>query len=232
MSEGGAGIRGVRELIINFHGVGPHPDEIGPGERLVWWDEEPFLDALDQIRIMRHQVPVSITFDDGNMSDARIALPALEQRGLHATFFVCARRIGKCKYLDKPAIDDLLKGGMRVGSHGMNHVNWRACSDDELDVEVSGSKRLLEDVLGAPVSEVAIPFGSYDRRVLRSIGKAAYSCAYTSDGGLADMRRWLRPRNTLDRTWQNSEINLVDAASINGLANLTRLAKKYFKRLR
>ncbi|HET6350377.1 MAG TPA: polysaccharide deacetylase family protein, partial [Candidatus Krumholzibacteria bacterium] len=36
---------------------------------------------------------VGLTFDDGNASDYRHALPVLTGYGFHATFFVCADRI-------------------------------------------------------------------------------------------------------------------------------------------
>ena len=78
-----------------------------------------------------------ITFDDGNQSDAKIALPALVKRGLRASFFICAGRIGRPGYLDRVAIRDLLDAGMEVGSHGMRHLDWRKIDDTTLNVEIS-----------------------------------------------------------------------------------------------
>ena len=41
-----------------------------------------------------------ISFDDGNASDLEIGLPALLERGLTATFFVLAGRLGRPGSLD------------------------------------------------------------------------------------------------------------------------------------
>lgn len=41
------------------------------------------------------RILIELTFDDGNASDLTIAAPALQARGLAASFFVCASRIGQ-----------------------------------------------------------------------------------------------------------------------------------------
>jgi peptidoglycan/xylan/chitin deacetylase (PgdA/CDA1 family) len=48
-------------------------------------------DILDAVAARRggERYPVAITFDDDLASHAALALPALERRGLHATFFLC-----------------------------------------------------------------------------------------------------------------------------------------------
>ena len=63
-------------------------------------------------------MPVVITFDDGNESDALIALPELVKRNLKAFFFVVGGRIGLPHYLDRVALRDLISAGMEIGSHG------------------------------------------------------------------------------------------------------------------
>ena len=136
------------------------------------------------------------------MSDAKVALPALVERGLTASFFVCAGRIGKSNYLDAAAIRDLLGAGMTIGSHGMRHQDWRKLHDAALDTEISSARQLLANICGREIDEVSIPFGSYDRRVLARMRLEAFRHAYTSDGGMVQGDRWLKPRNTLDRSWQ------------------------------
>ena len=49
----------------------------------------------------------------------------------------------------------------------MLHRPWRELGDSALHEELVDAKRILEDVVGRPVTEAACPFGSYDRRVLR-----------------------------------------------------------------
>jgi peptidoglycan/xylan/chitin deacetylase (PgdA/CDA1 family) len=157
-----------RELILNFHGLGMPHSGVGADEEPFWLSRRTFVAMIDRIAFMGEDAgaPTSITFDDGNASDATIALPELVKRGLTATFFVCADRIGLPHYLDRSAIDDLLQAGMAIGSHGMRHRDWRKLDDGALDEEISGARARLADVCGKPVQMASIPFGSYDRRVL------------------------------------------------------------------
>ena len=191
----------MKELILNFHGVGAMPDWVGPQEAAVWWDENSFLTALDDVSaaasMFAHRI--ALTFDDGNASDAEIALPALVKRSLTATFFVCAGRIGSPNYLASADIAKLLQGGMTIGSHGMNHINWRRASDRELEYETEGARKRLEDICGQRIDVVAIPFGSYDRRVIAQLRRSQWRCVYSSDGGFARSSAWFKPRQTLIR---------------------------------
>jgi peptidoglycan/xylan/chitin deacetylase (PgdA/CDA1 family) len=194
----------MEQIFLNFHGVGEPTPESDLAERKFWWDEAPFLSALDGISEVMSRPPsaVRLTFDDGNASDVKIVLPALVKRGMTGWFFVCAGRIGMRGYLDVAAIRDLLSAGMRIGSHGMYHRDWRTLDDADLEAEIGGAKRILEDVCGAGIDDVSIPFGSYDRRVLTKVRSERYYSAYTSDGGTVRPGSWLKTRNTLDRSWQ------------------------------
>ena len=140
---------------------------------------------------------VRITFDDGNASDVEHALSALRERGLSASFFVVAGRLGTPGFLDASDVRALAAAGMTVGCHGMHHVAWRHLDDRALHEELVGAKRIIEEVVERPVTEVACPFGSYDRRVLRSLRRCEYRTVYTSDGGTTASDDWLQTRNTV-----------------------------------
>jgi peptidoglycan/xylan/chitin deacetylase (PgdA/CDA1 family) len=90
-----------RRINLTFHGIGRTERNLEPGEELLWLDEEEFASALDAI-VGRGDV--RITFDDGNASDVEHALPQLRQRGLTATFFVVAGRLGAPGFLDATGI--------------------------------------------------------------------------------------------------------------------------------
>jgi peptidoglycan/xylan/chitin deacetylase (PgdA/CDA1 family) len=188
-----------RELILNFHGIGtPHP-AVGPDERRVWMSREKFAALLDHVAAVQaaQPMPIAITFDDGNASDADIALEELSRRNLKAAFFVCAGRLDTPQYLSRAAVRDLLDAGMQVGSHGMHHRDWRTLDDATLDEEIGTARLQLEEACGRPVTTVAIPFGAYNRRVLTRVRAEGFACAYTSDRGYARRTAWLKPRNTL-----------------------------------
>ena len=95
-------VTGMREIILTFHGIGDPPAGTDAAELRYWWDESSFLLALDHISAAPSTVRLAthITFDDGNASDAKIALPGLTKRGLTASFFICAGRIRAPGYVD------------------------------------------------------------------------------------------------------------------------------------
>jgi peptidoglycan/xylan/chitin deacetylase (PgdA/CDA1 family) len=198
----------LRELILNFHGLGEAPASVNEQEKLYWWSTSSFARLLDLIldHSIRANPQISITFDDGNESDALLALPELAKRQLKASFFVCAGRIGKPHYLDKSMIKDLLGSGMSVGSHGMYHRDWCVLGSKEMDEEIVDARKRIEDISQTAVTTVAIPFGSYNRRVLMRLMQEQWDCIYTSDRGTARPAAKFKPRETMYASMQNREL--------------------------
>ena len=228
------GMPEMKELILNFHGVGEPPSGTEDTDLTYWWDEAPFLSTLDAVVASKQtsNIPIKITFDDGNISDFRFALPALKARGLKASFFVCAGRVGLNGYLCADAIKELLKAGMTIGSHGMHHRDWRQLGSTELYQEVVEAKLILKGVCGCEITEVAIPFGSYDRRILTELRLAGYRRVYNSNGGLARRDSWLKTRNTLDKFRSGRYVIENTIAGDAAAARLRRFLIGSYKRLR
>ncbi len=221
-------------LVLTFHGIGEIPAHVGPSERPFWFTQSEFAAMLDEIgRASRSTgLPIQITFDDGNDSDARLALPALVERDLTADFFVCAGRLGQPGYLDESQLLELRDAGMRIGSHGWGHVDWRRIDDASMDRELRGARERLSEVLGREVGEVAIPFGSYDRRVLGMLRRDGVRTAYTSDRGRASGRSWLVARETCTATWEASTIRRIAGTGPSAPARVRRSLARLVKRLR
>ena len=137
------------QLILEFHGIGsPHGGVTDKNEPMYWLSRETFVSLLQAIVVTREgsDLPVAITFDDGNESDALIALPELAKRNLKAIFFVVGGRIGMPHYLDRAALRDLVSAGMEIGSNGMHHCDWRKLDSMTLHVEVHDARRRIEDL--------------------------------------------------------------------------------------
>jgi peptidoglycan/xylan/chitin deacetylase (PgdA/CDA1 family) len=184
----------ARQVNLTFHGIGEPGRRLDPGERRVWVSRDQFLSVLDRVS---GRDDVTISFDDGNRSDVEHALPALVQRGLDATFFVVAGRVGMPGFLDEREVRALADAGMRIGCHGMRHRPWRGLDSVALHEELVQAKSVLERLGGRAVTQAACPFGSYDRRVLRTLRGSGYRHVYTSDGGSARRGEFLQARNSV-----------------------------------
>lgn len=225
------GVTGARELILTFHGLGEPPEAAADAERKVWV-------AVEWLRAIVDVLPptgVSLAFDDGNSSDVELALPVLAERGLSARFFPLTGRIGAAGYLGAADIAGLDAAGMRVGSHGCHHRDWRKLDATELHEELAGSRRTLGELTGSDVTEAACPFGSYDRRVLRALRTAGYRRVFTSDGGTTTPGSWLAARASVHRGlalqhWV--QLAAAGAAGAGARPGPVQLGKRLVKRVR
>jgi peptidoglycan/xylan/chitin deacetylase (PgdA/CDA1 family) len=184
---------------VTVHGVGTPPRPVDDDEARVWISVDQ-LEALLDTAVGREDVV--ITFDDGNRSDLELGLPRLLDRGLTARFYVCAGLLGEPGRLDEADVRELRDAGMVIGSHGWSHRDWRTLdwgTPEAVDVEseLVHAPRRLAEVIGVPVTEVAVPFGSYDRRVLHALHGSFATRVYTSDGGWARHGTWLQPRTSI-----------------------------------
>jgi peptidoglycan/xylan/chitin deacetylase (PgdA/CDA1 family) len=183
-----------RSINLTFHGVGEPPRPLDPGEADVWVSLEKFLAVLDRVA---ERTDVAISFDDGNVSDVERALPALRERGMRATFFIVAGRLGEPHFVDEGNVRSLVAAGMEIGCHGMRHRPWRGLDGSALHEELVEAKTILEGVTGRSVTGAACPFGSYDRRVLATVGRSGYHHVYTSDRGMARRDSFVQARNSI-----------------------------------
>lgn len=214
-------------MILTFHGVGEIPGHVEGSERGVWVERDLFESILDDVR---DRDEVAITFDDGNRSDVDVAMPALAERGMSATFFVLADRLGAPGYLGADDLAELRAAGMSIGCHGSAHLLWRSLDSDALRRDVAGGRSELERALGRDVTEASCPFGGYDRRVLRELRRLGFTRVYTSDGGWTRGGRWLQARNTVTADWQPLR-DLLEGREPRK-ARATRAAKQVGRRLR
>nr|WP_184829428.1 polysaccharide deacetylase family protein [Jiangella mangrovi] len=143
---------------------------------------------------------VRLSFDDGNASDTTVALPALKERGLRATFFALAGRLDDPVSLSAADLQDLRAAGMEIGSHGWDHVPWRGLSPADARRELVEARAAIAEASGGPVAEVALPLGRYDRRLLGRLRGAGYDAVYTSDRFPARSQWWLQARYSVTAT--------------------------------
>ena len=216
-------------VIVNVHGIGAPNRPLDPGEDVAWVSVAQFEQVLDAA-VGRNDV--RLTFDDGNASDVEVALPRLLERGLRAEFYIAAGLLGEPGRLDKDGVRELCRAGMPVGSHGWAHRDWRRLTAEQEHEEFVEAPRMLGELTGTPVSRASIPFGSYDRHVLRRLRQAAVSRAYTSDGGRTRESNWLQARNSLRNTLDAEWVRRVVLGTPSLPLRARQLAARTVKRTR
>jgi peptidoglycan/xylan/chitin deacetylase (PgdA/CDA1 family) len=123
-----------------------------------------------------------ITFDDGHRSNYEIAFPILSRFAVKATFFILAGRVGSNpQYVSWEQAREMASDGHCIGSHGWSHRMLTQCSSSELDRELSGAKREIEDRLGVEVDSISAPGGRWDERVVKACAVAGYKYFFHSN---------------------------------------------------
>jgi len=213
---------------LNFHGIGEPRRKLEADEAPYWVSPRQFEQVLAQVA--KAPEGFQITFDDGNLSDHDIALPALVNHGVQARFFVLTGRIGTPGSLDAAHLRALSEAGMMIGSHGVDHTAWPTLSDTDLKHELQTSRARLEDICGHAITEAGIPFGRYDARVLRALRAAGYTAAWSSDGGSFRHHTFLRPRTSLRGDMGDEAVQAILSNHMPPLRRLRRAVRMVQKR--
>ncbi|HEY4706125.1 MAG TPA: polysaccharide deacetylase family protein [Thermodesulfobacteriota bacterium] len=135
---------------------------------------------------------VALTFDDGYDDNFRGAFLPLAEAGMRATWFIVSGAIGKGanwdqgpgrRMLDGKQLREMESCRMEIGSHTRSHPRLTETGAGEIEEEISGSKKDLEDVLGSPVGSFAYPYGLHDEASVAAVRAAGYTAACTTRTG-------------------------------------------------
>ncbi len=169
-------------LYFLYHELRPEPSRYAYVVSCAEFEEHLRLYARTHEPPVRGRLRPEISFDDGNVSDVRYALPALQRAGLQAHFFITAGWTGsRAGFMSDAELRTLGAASMTVGAHGWSHTLLTACSDAELRVELVDAKSRLEQALGRAVETMSLPGGRCNRRVLRACREAGYTAVFTSE---------------------------------------------------
>jgi peptidoglycan/xylan/chitin deacetylase (PgdA/CDA1 family) len=212
-----------------FHGIGTPARELEPGEDPYWITPDLFGEILDYAST---RPGVELSFDDGNASDVEVALPALRTRGLVASFFPLAARIGQPGSVDASGVRMLRADGMIIGSHGMHHQRWRGLGADALDEELVSARSVIAEAAGVSVTTAACPLGSYDRRVISRLRTLKYTRVFTSDRAVAKSSAWLQPRFSIRRDDTIDDVRALVEVPVGSISQFKSSLRMTAKRWR
>jgi peptidoglycan/xylan/chitin deacetylase (PgdA/CDA1 family) len=139
-----------------------------------------------------------ITFDDGTDDFYDTAWPILRDCDLSAEVFIVTDLVGHeaiwdaeygqpAPLMDADKIKDLVREGVRFGSHLATHRAADGLASTELAAELALSRSVLEAWTGAPVTEFAAPYGISDDRLINLARRCGYNTIFTSHQGVAQL---------------------------------------------
>ncbi|MBI3584684.1 MAG: polysaccharide deacetylase family protein [Nitrospinae bacterium] len=208
--------------ILNYHSIHPDlPFSTSPSEfsrQMEYLADNFAMSSLSKVYEMRVELkPLQertavVTFDDGYEDNYLHAFPILARLGIKATIFVTTgfvngevdiaqrdKTYADLKALSWEQIFEMKKWGILFGSHTHTHPILSKIPLNEARNEIAHSKKVLEDVIGAPVEHFAYPLGQPNTfnssiiEILKETGfKLACSALWGNDNkdiGLYKLRR-------------------------------------------
>jgi peptidoglycan/xylan/chitin deacetylase (PgdA/CDA1 family)/glycosyltransferase involved in cell wall biosynthesis len=201
----GAGAGRRYPFVLCYHGVGAIAGASDPSSIFV--SSELFRSHLDLISEQGYellslgelwartrddpglQARGCITFDDGLVKTVREGIPMLLERGISCSMFVPTGLMGRRHpdlqgemIVSPEEVRELAQAGVEIGAHSVDHVRLNLLNyADALD-QMRRSRAELEDLLGAPITSMAYPFGAFDERSMRAAQEAGYELACGCSG--------------------------------------------------
>jgi peptidoglycan/xylan/chitin deacetylase (PgdA/CDA1 family) len=186
--------RSNRVPILLYHGIREHREDgfFDPyyalplrslESQIGWLSKNGYSTVALEVLLSAQSVPENafvITVDDGLKSAYTHIFPVLSHAGYRAIFFPVTGGIGRNGWMSWRDLEEMRKAGMEIGSHSVTHRNLAEAGRKELVDELAGSKKLLEDKLGAPVRFLSLP-GGYTRHLVQEVaGELGYEAICSS----------------------------------------------------
>jgi peptidoglycan/xylan/chitin deacetylase (PgdA/CDA1 family) len=129
--------------------------------------------------------PVILSFDDGWKNQYEYAFPLLKEFETTATFFIFTNAVNRGNHLTWGELREMRDAGISIEAHTKTHPYLIKITDpEELKREIAGSKKILEEELGAEVTSMAYPFGQYDDASIEEARAAGFRTARSLRGGV------------------------------------------------
>lgn len=126
----------------------------------------------------------TLTFDDGFADNLHVLVPLLRELDVPATVFVISGMLGMPHHatahgriVDADELRALAAAGVEIGAHSITHPDLSLLDEEEAYRELRGSREQLEDILGAPVTVAAYPFGHATAATIAAARRAGFEAA-------------------------------------------------------
>lgn len=137
-----------------------------------------------------------LTFDDAYVDLLEVACPIMAERGLPGVVFAVAGKLGgtnewdnrhratTLNLLDADGLRTVEARGIEVGSHTVSHRQLPKVPEPELEGEIAGSAKKLEQA-GVPRPRVfSYPYGEWSPAIAALARDSGYAASFTVDPGV------------------------------------------------
>ena len=120
------------------------------------------------VKYKEEKPKIALTFDDGPSARyTPVLLDGLEERGVHATFFLIGKNIeteGNAGIVKREQEE-----GHLIGNHTYNHVEITKMDDESACRELRMTNERIENITGEPVEFMRPPFGTWQKSLEKEI---------------------------------------------------------------
>lgn len=180
-------------MILYYHAIAPrHRERFARQMDILRRYAEPVQTDFD-LPLPRGRRFACVTFDDGMVSFANVALPELEKRQIPSTVFVVSGKLGQPpdwrNYSDEPLTTETtmnadqlrgISGHARIGSHTATHPMLTHLEEAEARRELQDSRTTLESLLNEKVTQFSFPYGDFNDTLIKLSLEAGYERVFTT----------------------------------------------------
>jgi peptidoglycan/xylan/chitin deacetylase (PgdA/CDA1 family) len=129
--------------------------------------------------------PIVLSFDDGYLSDVRVALPDLKARRWPGVLNLEVANLKPVWGIRPPGVRKLIAAGWEIDDHTLTHPDLTKVDAVRLQDEIAGSRRVIRERFHVRVNFFCYPAGRYNAAVIAVVQRAGYLGATTTNYGLA-----------------------------------------------
>ncbi len=148
--------------------------------------------------------PVVLSFDDGYRPQFTFALPQLRKHGWAGVLNLKAE--GSDLY--ESNVRAMIAAGWELAAHTIHHLDLTELGAEQLQEEVAGSRKILQDEFHVPVKNFCYPAGRFDETVIAAVRQAGYAGATTEIPGYA----------TREHPYELARFEILGSTGVPGMA--------------
>jgi len=194
-----------RRVILIYHSVGDGPWAISKKSfclQMEWLRQATELTSAELLLAQglgTRGLQVAITFDDGYVNLADVALPILRDLDAVASVFANTGCIGAGSerkpsnaalghypnevFMSWEDMRVLSEAGWSIGSHGVRHIDLTLASEEIARQELATSKSMIENSISIPCTAFAYTWGKHTPELRRLVAETGYRYGFAGRHG-------------------------------------------------